>query len=224
MQAKNVKVAAIVGGILAAIGIIVVIRKIRNATPLTMDADPNAVKNTPPLQAPASDFPLKNGSRNNLVKQLQELLGLTADGIFGVKTQAALLLRTAKTSITSQAEFDAVIKTLLAQKQQEAAQAVASSKGQKSQKIINDYNANKSWKVMTLRSFRAHRYNMDAYGTMTPSGFGTDLKANETFARQSIEMVGVGGSGDVRIKVTSYSSTLPAGYYLFDPSNITLVP
>lgn len=223
MDKKQVKTVAIIGGILTAIGAVILVRKLMNRSTPFKDFDTKAAAQ-PPLQATTpSDFPLKNGSKNALVKQLQDLLGLTADGIFGAKTQGALLLKTGKTSIANQADFDIVFKTLAAQKAQAAAQALASTKGQKSQKIINDYNANSSFKVMTLKAFRAHRYNMDVYGVMTSTGFGTDLKANDTFAHASIEMIGVGGSGDVRVRVTSYSSTLPEGYYLFDPSNITLV-
>src|SRR5262245_14379051 len=64
-----------------------------------------------PAKAPSpSIFPLKQGSpKNDLVKQLQGYLGVTADGVWGAKTQSAFVSKTGKTQINSQAEFDQVI-------------------------------------------------------------------------------------------------------------------
>ena len=51
-------------------------------------------------------FPLKTGSNNSCVKQLQEALGgLTVDGSFGPLTLGQLMLKTGKTQITNAADL-----------------------------------------------------------------------------------------------------------------------
>lgn len=64
----------------------------------------------------SNNFPLKNGSKNDLVKALQSALNrlgasptLAVDGIFGSKTQAALVAQTGKSSVDSQSELDSLI-------------------------------------------------------------------------------------------------------------------
>ncbi len=61
----------------------------------------------------SSDFPLRMGSRNTYVSQLQNSLqglgqNITADGIFGSQTQAALVAVTGKSTVDSAAELEAI--------------------------------------------------------------------------------------------------------------------
>ena len=73
---------------------------------------------------PAKLYPLKNGSRNSKVKSLQSLLNtalscqngtlLVVDGIFGKKTQAALLSLYGKPSIDNDGEFSLLTNKLSA--------------------------------------------------------------------------------------------------------------
>ena len=54
-------------------------------------------------------FPLGKGSRgSNVVLLQQALMGLVTDGIFGSKTEAALVSQTAKKSVASQNEIIAI--------------------------------------------------------------------------------------------------------------------
>ncbi len=53
-----------------------------------------------PTSSSTSVFPLKIGSRGQEVKDLQTKLGVDVDGIFGEKTQAALVEATGKKEIT----------------------------------------------------------------------------------------------------------------------------
>src|SRR5438045_2900016 len=92
----------------------------------------------PALTGSPSVFPIKNGSpKNDLVKQLQALLGVTVDGLFGPKTQAALFAKTGKTSIASQTEFNTVIAQL-------SSAAKASTNASRADKLVSDWNSNRS--------------------------------------------------------------------------------
>ena len=51
---------------------------------------PNATPNTPAPKPPNYDLVLKIGSKGQEVVRLQQLMGITADGIFGAKTEARL--------------------------------------------------------------------------------------------------------------------------------------
>ncbi len=55
-------------------------------------------------------YPLAKGSRGNNVKLLQQALsaGLVIDGIFGDKTESALVAKTNKKSVASQKEIEAI--------------------------------------------------------------------------------------------------------------------
>ncbi len=61
-------------------------------------------------------FPLKKGSNNTTVRELQSALdghgaGIVIDGIFGDKTEAALKAYNGRTSVGSRAELDAIINS-----------------------------------------------------------------------------------------------------------------
>ncbi len=59
-------------------------------------ATSNTVPSTPKPSTPVTinrDLLLKNGSKGNEVKELQKLLGVTADGSFGPQTEAKLLAK-----------------------------------------------------------------------------------------------------------------------------------
>jgi hypothetical protein len=102
------------------IGAIYIIRSLRK-TPSVMD--PNGQVNTgsggTPTPTPTPEkFPLKKGSKGELVKKLQLALGVDklpkfgADGDFGTETLNALKAVTGKTQVNSQAEIDAIEKKM----------------------------------------------------------------------------------------------------------------
>lgn len=53
-------------------------------------------------------FPLKKGDRGEEVRQLQEALGISADGIFGSQTEAKVLERLG-TSTVSKSQFNSLV-------------------------------------------------------------------------------------------------------------------
>lgn len=73
-------------------------------TPTPSNTSGNSTSYTPP--APAApvalnkNLVLRIGSKGNEVKELQKLLGITADGIFGSQTQAALISKKGVSEIT----------------------------------------------------------------------------------------------------------------------------
>jgi peptidoglycan hydrolase-like protein with peptidoglycan-binding domain len=81
-------------------------QKLRNA------AKPTAIKTgtTKPAIA-ASVYPLKIGSRGKEVQQLQQKLGIKADGIFGKMTEASLVAQFAMKQIPNQALFVTIMLT-----------------------------------------------------------------------------------------------------------------
>lgn len=60
----------------------------------------------------AANFPLKNGSRNGYVKDIQIVLGITADGIFGSNTESAVYNATGKKALYIYDFIDLVNKVL----------------------------------------------------------------------------------------------------------------
>ena len=73
-------------------------------------AKPTTSSKTPQPSAPvSSSFPLVVGSRGELVKQLQKVLGVTADGIFGEKTKAALITNFAIEKVPATATLQRIL-------------------------------------------------------------------------------------------------------------------
>jgi peptidoglycan hydrolase-like protein with peptidoglycan-binding domain len=95
---------------LGLVGIFYIIRSLKK-TDSVMDNNGNV-----DTSVPDSTFPLKKGSKGELVKKLQLALGADKlpkygiDGDFGNETLNALKAATGKTQVDSQAEIDAIAK------------------------------------------------------------------------------------------------------------------
>lgn len=213
---KRSPVLAIVGGLLLAGGIFVIIKRLK--------AKPEHNKNNPdpdqgsttaqPRQATStSSFPIKNGSNNDLVKQLQTLLGVTADGAFGPKTAAALLLQTGKTSIATQADFDAIIKSLKSKPAIQAGQARASS-------LVSQYNASSSRQLMPTANTTAFGVVEDASHANQPNGKNIVLKANVKLSHADYVPIATTTAGYLIFNITRGAL---AGRYKVDPAKMTVV-
>lgn len=167
-----------------------------------------AVKATSP-----SIFPIKNGSpKNDLVVQLQGLLGVTADGLFGPKTQAALVLKTGKTSISSQAEFDDVIAKL-------SAAAKATTAATRAEQLINDWKKSTSLQLMAVTDTLATQVTEDAYGALTATGKVIELRGNLKLNRQDYVPLSATKNGFLKFKITQGGF---AGLYKVESSKITV--
>ncbi|MFC7774092.1 peptidoglycan-binding domain-containing protein [Flavobacterium sp. GCM10027622] len=130
---------------------------------------------TPPISKPKPQntlnrsLPLKNGSRGNEVQELQRKLGVEADGIFGSKTETALLKAKGVKSITLN-QFDG--KTSLPIKQ--AAKVVTTIKipkpGQKLMAIKDDFNIFKA-----AQNADGTYTNTGASGTFSTFNYGEEV-------------------------------------------------
>jgi hypothetical protein len=103
---------------LGIVGIYYIIRSMKK-TPSVMDSEGNIDTSSGGGTSsggttPASDFPLKKGSKGALVQRLQLAIGTSnlpkfgADGDFGTETQTALKAITGKTQVDSLLEIDAI--------------------------------------------------------------------------------------------------------------------
>lgn len=103
---------------LGIVGIYYIIRSLKK-TPSVMDSEGNIDTSSGGGTSsggttPASDFPLKKGSKGALVQRLQLAIGTDklpkfgADGDFGTETQTALKAITGKIQVDSLAEIDGV--------------------------------------------------------------------------------------------------------------------
>lgn len=167
----------------------------------------------PPLKSTdPSDFPLKNGSKNELVKQLQSLLGVTADGIFGPKTAAALLAQTGKIQITSQTQFDEVIKKL-------TAVAATGSNTARADQLVKDWKGNSTLRMTAIADTVATEVKQDIYGALVATGKSLGLPKNTTYARDQHVLVGSTKQGFLTFR--RGGNNLP-GLYKVDPTKISL--
>lgn len=207
-------VLMIVGGLVAAIGIIAVIRYLKGAkpNPLNQDSIPNSTASNPAVATTASTFPLKNGSKNELVTQLQVALGVTADGAFGPKTQAALLAQTSKTSIATQAEFNTIIATLKNKPVVAAAKSRAES-------LTSQWQKNTALQLMVLSKVLAYQVVQDAAGALNPTGKSISLVPNIKLSRADYVPKGATTSGFLLFDITKGSLI---GKYKVDASKITV--
>lgn len=77
--------------------------------PVTGGGTTTGSTKTIPQSPLSSGFPLKVGSKNANVKILQQILDVTQDGIFGAKTEAALVDYNGKTQVDSLAELNQMV-------------------------------------------------------------------------------------------------------------------
>ena len=153
----KVKKALMIGGpVVLAIGVIwYLTRKTSTKSPVPV---PNT--DTPPAKVPApaaasSLFPLKNGSNNSKVRELQTAIGVTADGAFGPQTEAALVSFSGLHQVDTQSELDAI-------KAQKKNAAAAVSNISRANDIITRYNNGGT--LATVKSIAAKEVTVDAYG------------------------------------------------------------
>lgn len=175
------------------------------------DAIPNSKASLPVESNSASDFPIKAGSNNALVKQLQAALGITADGAFGPKTQAALLAQTGKISITSQAEFNTIITTL------QAKPIIAQGKARADQ--LTSQWAGSQLQLMATAKVIGYGVQKDAFGALHLNNKAMTFGANNKLSRKDWQPSGATTQGYLIVNCTSGEMK---GLWKVDPAKMTL--
>ncbi len=116
----SIGVLTLIGGIVLGVKALGGTKKTNGGSNPILPNNSNATTttNTPPPSANSnntgsSSFPLRKGSRNQYVTELQQdLQGLgqdiTTDGIFGSQTESALISVTGKSTVDSPAELEAI--------------------------------------------------------------------------------------------------------------------
>lgn len=156
----------------------------------------------------SSSFPLKKGSKNSKVAELQKLIGVAADGVFGSQTEAALVAKAGITSVSNQAELDKLKKT--------ATNAINSSRGSE---LLTQFLTGK-YSIMALVPSVYIQVVEDYAGALNPTGKGISFKAGKYVSKDDYKLVKVTKSGNVLMQVTKGDLQ---GLYSVDPSTISLV-
>lgn len=180
-----------------------------------------AVKNSPLPEPPATTtqtapaislFPLKKGSNNDKVKDLQRILGITADGIFGSQTESSLKSFSGKTTVDSQAELDA----LSAKKATQQNQAGSISRAQDLLKQFQSGGLN----IFAQSDSLVYGYTQDYAGAINYNNKNFTLYKGKTYNNSDYKLIGSTKSGNLQLQVSKGDL---AGTYIVNPNSITLV-
>lgn len=212
----------ILGGTAAAVGIVMIIRYFKGIKSPS-DKLPDAAAGTTaskPITAPSSSvWPIKNGSKGDLVKQLQAALGISADGIFGPITQTALLTQSGIKQISSQEEYNKVITAL-------QSKPVILSNQERAKSLIAKWNKG-NVKLMPISNVTAYGVIEDFSGALTLNGKNVVLKSNVALSRD-YRPVGYTTQGYLKMEILNRDiinimSGTPTSLYKVDPSKLTVV-
>lgn len=213
MQKKHF-LPVILGGVIVLSGGIYLIHLLKSKPAAKLpDSVDKSPASTPKQATTASVFPLKVGSKSDLVKQLQSLLGVTADGIFGPKTLAALTAQTQKTQIATQAEFNQVIASL------EAKPVIAAGQS-RGKLLISQYGSAPTSQMMAITTVTAPEVVADQSGALQPTGKAVKLVGGLKLAHADYVPLDITTAGYLLFKIASGALT---GTYKVDASKMTIV-
>lgn len=203
--------------IVGVIGLIIWVKKGNRSAGVA----PNAVDNKPaaliPPPAPKnSSFPLRNGSRNSYVTQLQQALGISADGIFGTQTENALRSAAGITSIRDEKEFNDVLAKI---KGTTSAFTDREGKLARGNDLLQKFKTG-NYSIQGLEKSFWEKGTTDYSGAFNRSGTGIYINKGITLNKADYSLVEVTQLGNIIIYVNK--GTL-MGSYIGDPRTITLV-
>lgn len=160
----------------------------------------------------SSYFPLQSGSNNSKVKELQQVLGVTADGIFGPVTQTALYNLTGSNVVASQADLTTL---------ENAAKnsATASTNLSRATSLVNQFGQG-GYNIMAITTSTYTQVIQDSSGALTPTGSAIQVTASRPLDNSDYKLTGTTKDGNVLIQCTTGANI---GLYTADPSTLTLV-
>ncbi len=220
MSSKKNIALVIASIVIGGVGIYSVIRYIKGKKipsekekDVTGNVGESAPVKTSPIQASAGSFPLKFGSKNSLVGQLQTALGISSDNAFGAKTQAALLAQTGKLSITTQQEFNTIITSL-------SMRPAIAANIKRADSLIATYKNNTLSQMMAINNITAYGGIEDTSGAFILNNKNVTLKSGVKLSRADYVPYKHTAQGYLVFIITT--GTLK-GTYKVDPNKITLV-
>ncbi len=155
----------------------------------------------------SSFFPLKQGSKNSKVTELQKLLGVSADGIFGPITETALVALSGSKTVANQNEFDNVKKL-----------ATGISNSVRASDLLAKFKS-ANYSIMPLAAATYPAVIQDTYGALQATGTAIKVVANKVLNNTDYVLTGVTKAGNLLMQITNGSL---AGLYSVDPTTITL--
>lgn len=173
-----------------------------------------AVIKSPPVTN--SSFPLRVGSRNSYVTDLQKALGITADGIFGSQTETALRAAAGVTAIKDEREFKEIIAKI---KSGVSATAEIAEKMARAEDLKAKFDTGQ-YSIKPLETKFWYRVQKDAFGAFNYDDVGITLYKTTVYNKNDYSIAEVTKLGNVIIYINK--GTL-LGSYTGDPRTITLV-
>lgn len=156
-------------------------------------------------------YPLKKGSRGALVKHLQDLLGVTTDGIFGSQTLQALQDQANVSEVDSAQQMQEIDDKISAQ--DSLAEAV-----DRGQQLYNDWHSG-SDQLMAINSTTGQKYTEDKYGAITYLNGNFTLSAGYKFNRDQFQPVDYTKKGKLLVSINTGDTI---GTFAFDPTDLSL--
>jgi hypothetical protein len=157
-------------------------------------------------------FPLKVGSNNSCVGQLQDILGVTIDNKFGSGTLGALQEQTGKTQITDANDLSNTIDQVMAQ---DAANGMLA----RAQALLSTYTQSQS--IFTLNSTVWKQVVMDSSNSWVYVGYQLSLGASKKMNNNDYQLWDIdNATGNLLIVCNTGAN---AGIWSANPLDITLV-
>lgn len=171
----------------------------------------------PPVKAaPApknSSFPLKKGVRDNeYVKKLQSALGITADGIFGDQTEAALRNAAGTSIVADEKQLNDIIAKV-------KSTATTASKYARAKDLTEKFQTGK-FAIQVIESSWWSQVVKDAFGAYNPTGLGIQLSKGMKLSKADYSVTDYTKLGNLIIYCNKGGNQ---GSYIGDPATVTLV-
>src|SRR4051812_45694539 len=165
-----------------------------------------------PVPAPKnSAFPLKEGSNNSYVGQLQGILDIANDNQFGPQTKAALIEQAGVSMVQDENQLNDIINKI-------KANDAGVNKAAKANQLLNTFNAG-GYALLGIQTSSWTQVTQDYAGALIPTGKAITMYKGTTYNNNDYKIIGVSKLGNLIIRITNGQA---AGLYSGDPETMTL--
>lgn len=154
-----------------------------------------------------SVYPLKRGSTGEKVKELQRIIGATADGAFGPNTEAKLYEVAGVKQVNSDEEFEQVKK-----------KAYGITTMSRAMDLLNKFKTGQ-YSILGVKQHKAIQVIKDAFGAYNSTGKYITIYPSTLYSKNDYSIVDTTKLGNVVVYVNKGNLL---GYYLVDANAITL--